>query len=113
MQSNTQLEEEEFRDTKVPYLRVATGGKTPPRLPGYNWLKDLTVDTVFTCKKNDGNLVDLYMFHITFKHPKTTILLSNLNQEIYVPVDPAEFSRCYTMFEVIEEPSNEQRNRTD
>ena len=93
----TNTDEEEV---KYPRLRLLQGGKGPPTT-GENWLKDLKKGAVFTCKPKGSGILMLYI--IAFKHTKSMILVDGLNNGPRIAVDPVEFCRLHSFFELIEE----------
>ena len=93
----TNADEEEV---KYPKLRLLQGGKGPP-ITGDNWLKDLKKGAVFTCKPKGSGVLMLYI--IAFKHTKSMILVDGLNNGPRIAVDPVEFCRLHSFFELIEE----------
>ena len=105
MNVQTDLEEEEFRATKYPNLRVATGGKGPPEGPvsSFNWLAELEVGTVFWCRSNDKT-VDWEEYFLIAKVDKDSYLL-----KMSVPdgkvwdrrVEPRLFSNQHREYKVV------------
>jgi len=107
----TNADEEEV---KYPKLRLLQGGKGPP-ITGDNWLKDLKKGAVFTCKPKGSGVLMLYI--IAFKHTKSMILVDGLNNGPRIAVDPVEFCRLHSFFELIEEggelPVGEQNDGSE
>lgn len=100
-----ELEETEFRETKTPFLRVATGGKGPPEGPTepvVNWLETFQIGTVFACRANK-NTVDWEMYSLM--HRFTNIYLLNMETpdgKVWERrVDPIQFCKHYREYEVI------------
>lgn len=97
---NTLKDEEEVR---VPQLKLLRGGKGPPtNTSGVNWLRGLQKNAAFACKKK-GNTDYLELYIVAFKHDKTVILVNGLDNNHRFAVDPQEFCKKYSLFEVIEE----------
>jgi hypothetical protein len=88
-------------DQMKPQLRLLRGGKGPPiNTTGINWLRGLTKNTAFTCKRKTGaDYLDLYI--IAFKYEKSVILVSGLDNNLRFVVDPEDFCKKYNLFEVI------------
>lgn len=85
-----------------PRLKLITGGGSQLPPVGINWLRGLKKGAAFACKrKGSSELLDLYI--VAFKHDKTVILVDGLNNNVRLPVDPEEFSKKYSLFEIIEE----------
>lgn len=90
----------------TPMLRLLRGGKGPPsdNTPHPDWLSPLKVGAVFSCsKKGQAENYVLGLLIVVFKHGKTVILSDGLNNQPRVAVDPVEFCKRHTLFEVIEE----------
>jgi len=87
-------------EVAYPRLRLLQGGKGPPTT-GVNWLKDLKRGAVFTCKPKGSGILLLYI--IAFKHTKSMILVDGLNNGPRIAIDPEEFCRLHSFFELIEE----------
>lgn len=96
MSTQEQLEETEFRDTKVPHLRVATGGKGPPEGPVDNWLEKLSTRTVFACRANT-NTVDWEMYFLVHKYTDIYLLkVETPDGKVWERrVDPKTFCKHY------------------
>jgi hypothetical protein len=96
--------EEEFRETKVPYLRVATGGRGPrgPVGPVDNWLEKFPTGTVFACKAN-ANAVDWEMYFLVHKFERIYLLKIETpdGKVLERRVDPKVFQRAYRDFEEV------------
>lgn len=96
--------EEEFKDTKVPYLRVATGGKGPPgpQGPVENWLEKFPVGTIFACRANQTT-VDWEMYFLV--HKFTNIYLLKIEtpegKVLERRVDPKAFCKAYRDYEEV------------
>lgn len=104
---------EELEDLQdLPHVgwkpRVMRGGNSPPAGPTVNWLKELKKSAVFSCKMR-GTSVDLELYGVAFKHPKTIILFNSMGTGPNRVVDPEEFSKKYILFEVIEEGDDDIR----
>lgn len=85
-----------------PRLKLITGGKGTPPTGGINWLRGLNKGAAFSCKKK-GNTDLLDLFIVAFKHNRTMILVDGLNNNVRFAVDPEDFCKKYSLFEVIEE----------
>ena len=95
---NVKTEEEER-----PRLRLLRGGKGPPMdTNGINWLRGLNKNAAFSCKRK-GNVDNLELYIVAFKHNKTVILVNGLDNNHRFAVDPEDFCKKYSLFEVIEE----------
>lgn len=87
----------------VPFLSPVPGGKDPT----YDWLKnDIAEGQTFVCRRRPQQgqrqlLLD--EFSLVNNRNKTFLLLTNLNQEAYVRVISAEFSRDMELVEVLGE----------
>jgi hypothetical protein len=98
----TQQEKEDDEDKKVTKLISIPGGKVPPE--DGDWLSELPVGTVFFAKsKQHPSKMDLMQYHVDYKWRKTVQLMVNLNQEheVYVPVDPKEFCKQWSLHEIV------------
>lgn len=85
-----------------PRLKLITGGNNTPPSGGINWLRGLNKGAAFACKrKGQLELLDLYI--VAFKHDKTVILVDGLNNNVRLPVDPEEFCKKYSLFELIDD----------
>lgn len=105
MSTQEQLEETEFKETKTPFLRVATGGKGPPDYPGGpvdNWLERLPVRTQFACRPN-VNTVDWEMYFLVHKFTNIYFLkMETPDGKIWERrVDPKVFCKHYRDYEEI------------
>lgn len=95
----TAQEETKFEDTKVPYLKLATGGKGPPIDPEDPvWLKRYDVGTQFLVRKARSPDFVLGRFYVVDKGTKLITLFGKGIGEI--DVDPARFCQVYELFEV-------------
>jgi hypothetical protein len=107
---------DELVTTKYPHLRTLRGGKGPPADTfNSNWMSDLNVGAVFSCrKKGQSENYALMMLQIMFKHDKTVIISDSLNANPYAAVDPVEFSKRHDLHELIDngEPDNGHDLRT-
>ena len=99
-----QLEETEFRETKTPFLRVATGGKGPPEgpEPTDNWLSTFDIGTVFACRAN-ANTVDWEMYCLMHRFTNIYLLkMETPDGKIWERrVDPKMFCKHYREYEII------------
>lgn len=88
----------------TPKLRLLRGGKGPPiDTGGTNWMDDLPVDSVFSCrKKGQSEKYALMMLQIIYKHVKTVIVSDALNNNPNAPIDALEFCKCHELVEVIQ-----------
>src|SRR6266404_8541526 len=88
----------------IPFtgLRLMRGGKGPPESGGINWLRGLKQGTAFSCKKK-GNVDFLEIYIAAFKHEKTVILVNGLDNNHRFAIDPEDFCKKYTLFEILGE----------
>lgn len=105
MSSVEQHEEEtEFRETKTPFLRVATGGKGPPGNdgPADNWLERLEIRSVFCCRPN-VNTVDWELYFLVHKFTNIYLLkMETPDGKVWERrVDPKMFCKHYRDYELI------------
>lgn len=92
-------QELEFKDTKIPYLKLATGGKGPPIDPEDPvWLKRYEEGTQFVVRKKGVNDFVLGRFYILGKGEKLITLFGKGIGEI--DVDPARFCSVYELYEI-------------
>lgn len=98
---NTLTEDEGVR---MPHgLKLLQGGKGPPiNTNGINWMRGLQRGAAFACKKK-GNVDFLELYIVAFKHEKTVILVNGLDNNHRFAVDPEDFCKKYSLFEIIEE----------
>jgi hypothetical protein len=111
MTSVEAIEEEAKMEHTYPTLRLLRGGKGPPSDDGpkENWMKDLEVGTVFSCrKKGQSENYALMMLQLCFKHDKTYIIADSLNSNPYAAIDPIEFCKRHDFFELIEKGKTPQ-----
>lgn len=99
----------------TPTLRLLRGGKGPPiDTGGTNWMDDLPVGSVFSCrKKGQPEKYALMMLQIIYKHVKTVIVADALNNNPNAPIDAVEFCKCHELVEVIERGDNSHREKGD
>lgn len=110
-------EEDEFKDTKYPHLRVATGGKGPPEGPVDNWLAEFEVGTTFVARHRNSNEVDYNLYYVLYKDlPEVMLLKWQLpdGKVLDYYVDPVRFSKLFTEKKILsvihpkqEEPQQE------
>jgi hypothetical protein len=93
----------ELMETTVPKLRLLRGGKGPPSdTGGPNWMAELAVGSVFSCrKKGQSEKFALMMLQILFRHARTIIVSDALNNNPNIPIDEIEFCKCHELVEVI------------
>ena len=100
--------EEDVEPTAPPLLYPITGGKPPQ---GFNWLSGLTEGTIFLCRPyhHTGKPRPPFMeeYHIIRQYQHATKLLTNLNQDTIMIVDPMGFCAIMELVEVIMEGTNE------
>lgn len=92
-----------YKDEEVPMapkLQLITGGKgtTPPT--GENWLSNLNKGTAFACKEK-GNTKQIFIYIISFKHTKTVVLVNAIENNERFAVDPEDFCKRYSLFEIL------------
>lgn len=90
-------EELEFKDTKYPHLKLATGGKGPVDPNDTVWLKRYDVGTVFRAKKK-GDFV-VYLFVVDNRTDKTYSLVAKGLGEM--DVDPFGFCQVFSFHELV------------
>lgn len=100
-----QHEETEFRETKAPHLRVATGGKGPPGgndIPAENWLEKLEERTVFACRPNQST-VDWEIYFLVHKQDGLYFMkMETPDQKVWDRrVDPKQFCKHYREYKII------------
>jgi len=102
------LDEEEKKAHPKPQLRVITGGKGPPtdNSNSEDWLINLQKGAVFSCKRRNTT-VELDVYGVSFKHPKTVVLFNALGTTPPRAVDTREFCKQYILFEIIDEGGKE------
>lgn len=111
--------EEEFKDTKYPHLRVATGGKAPPEGPVNNWLAELEVRTMFVARHRNSNDVDYNQYYVLFKSLPEVVLLKWILPDgklLDYYVDPIRFSRMFpehVILGVDKEPNQEPQQEVE
>lgn len=108
--------EDEFKDTKYPHLRVATGGKGPPDGPVDNYLAEFEVGTTFVARQRNSE-VDYNLYYVLYKDlPEVVLLKWQLpdGKVLDYYVDPVRFSRLFTEKKILsvikpkqEEPQQE------
>lgn len=103
-------ETDELVTTKYPHLRTLKGGKGPPTdINKTDWMSDLNVGAVFSCrKKGQTENYALMMLQITYKHDKTVIISDAINNNPYAAVDPVEFCKRHDLHELIDNGENTQ-----
>lgn len=105
-----QQQEQQKEHDNVTELRLVPGGKPP--VDEANWLANLPRGTHFLWKKRSPlNDIQVSRAVILYHFEKATLLLDNLNQEVFFCVDTAAFSSVYRLLEVIareELPSQEE-----
>lgn len=99
------LRNEEEEGNVVP-LRVVTGGKGTDE----NWLSKLPVGTVFVTRPKKMQVPFLQILEVVYHGEKYSILLDNLNDGKYAPVDTRMFSLTYDLFEIKYEPKEEEQD---
>jgi hypothetical protein len=100
-------------DEMKPQLRLLRGGKGPPiNTGGVNWLRGLNKNAAFSCKRK-GNVDNLELYIVAFKHLKTVILVNGLDNNHRFAVDPEDFCKKYNLFEIIEEGGEHPEEVTD
>lgn len=108
-------EEDEFKDTKYPHLRVATGGKGPPEGPVDNWLAEYEVGTTFVARHRNSKDVDYNQYYVMFKALPEVVLLKWILPDgklLDYHVDPVRFSKAFPEHVILgvikqEEPQKE------
>lgn len=96
----------EEEGTQYRNFRVLRGGKGPPEFTGggEDWLSKLEKNAVFTClQKGQSEKYVLSLLIVLFKHTKTVVIGDALNGSSRMAVDPVEFCKKHTFFELIEE----------
>lgn len=90
-------QELEFKNTVVPYLKVAAGGKGPP-IDGNDtvWLRRYDVGTAFLAKRK-GDFV-LHLFVIEDRTDKTYTLVGE--GVGLMRVDPLGYSQAFNLHEI-------------
>jgi hypothetical protein len=92
------LEEElEFKDTVVPFLKVATGGKGPVDPNDTVWLRRYDVGTAYLAKRK-GDFV-LHLFVIEDRTDKTYTLVGE--GVGVMRVDPLGYCQVFNLHEVV------------
>lgn len=84
-------------ETKVPHLRLVTGGKGPPDPPDSdNWLANLSPGHTFCCRQT-LKTVDFEVFSVLHQQPGLTLLKWHVPDGKYWDrhVDPKIFSNLY------------------
>lgn len=114
----TDTEDEEFRSTSVPHLRVLTGGKGPPDPPGEkgNWLSTFDIGTTFVCRNKNSKEVDLNLYHVVFKTQDVVLLAWRLpdGKTLDYYVDPERFSKDFVRPTILgTQPVAEEENEND
>lgn len=99
---NAEDQEDEVNDRVQQQLYVVTGGKQPP---GYNWLSEMEEGTTFLCRplpiKGHGKRPFLEEYHVVHQFQYSTKLMTNLNEEVWIVVDPIGFCAIMELVEVI------------
>jgi hypothetical protein len=90
-------EELEFKNTKYPHLKLATGGGNPVDPNDTVWLKRYDVGTVFRAKKK-GDFV-VYLFVVDNRTDKTYSLVGKGMGEL--DVDPFGFCQVFSFHELV------------
>jgi hypothetical protein len=98
----TEETELEFRKTKYPQLRVATGGRMPPEGPteppdAFNWLSGMDVGVTFVASPRGSNSFEFNLYHVLFKLPEVILLKWILPDGKMLDhyVDPVLFSKRF------------------
>jgi hypothetical protein len=92
-----QEEELEFKDTKYPHLKLATGGKGPVDPDDTVWLKRYDVGSVFRIKRKGDYIVPMVV--VEDRSDKTyTLTLQGVGT---IPVDPFAFCQIYQFYELV------------
>lgn len=97
--SAIEVNEDEFKDTKYPHLRVASGGKGPPEGPVDNWLADFEVGTTFVARQLNSKEVDYNLYYVLYKDlPEVMLLKWQLpdGKVLDYYVDPVRFSKLFS-----------------
>lgn len=92
--------------TQKTALQLIEGGKGGP---GYNWLGDMEVGTVFAAadKMNRESSFIATQFEVVSKHQRTVVLVSSLNEpQQYISVRPLQFSIRFDLIETIFDPKS-------
>lgn len=103
----------EFKETKYPNLRVATGGKSPPEGPVDNWLAKLEVRTTFVARHRNSNDVDYNQYYVLYKDLPEVMLLKWILPDgklLDYYVDPVRFSKMFSEYKILgveKEPQQE------
>lgn len=108
-------QEDEFKDTKYPHLRVATGGKGPPDAPVENWLAQLEVRTSFVARQRSSDEVTYNQYYVLYKDLPEVMLLKWILPDgklLDYYTDPVRFSKKYQDYKILgvdkpEEPRKE------
>ena len=90
-------EDEEFKDTNVSYLKVATGGKGPTDPNDPIWLKRYDVGTIFLAKRSGNPMLDFIILDTKISDKTYGLTVKGLGD---VMVDPFEFCKVFRFQEV-------------
>lgn len=95
-------EENKEETPLIPQLYAVTGGKLPP---GFNWLSGLKPGTSFLCrpfpKQGEPKRPFMEEYHVIAQFQHATKILTNLNEDIWLVVDPIGFCGIMELVEVI------------